>query len=629
MKNWKNALYAAVASAFATTAVVVDLSSLPEETTNLRAYLSDSLFTNSLADACVYALMFILLLAGARRRTRSVRCSICAMVMAGIHIVSGLFLNGNVSLPSGSINAITVCAAALGAYAFYRALLSLALNGGEVLADTPCACVRWKYALVLFVGMLPYLLVNWPGVVHPDSYDQIKQVIGTLYPGSVSSTTAEMSTFPTGGILLNDAQPVLHTLIVGGLYELGRRLGSMNAGVTAYCVLQCALAAWTLSGGIRLAARLGVKKPVLVGITIFYAVFPVYPAYFSGIIKDSAFALAMTGALIFAAELCAFPSETVRSPGRMFSGAVYIAATGLLRKFGIAIAAVTAILSISYVCRECRRGFVRTLAFCGGSLAVCLVLTYVVYPLCGVGKGPESEGRTAQIQQVALYVSEHEAEISEEDWTVLERYYGDRQIRERFNSVNADKMKRGLLPCREWKEFDALYVRQLKKDASPYVRALLSMGAGYWSPRAPKTPGAGLVYMGDYGTYTSSGKTHKRMAEGYVQPHYEPQRLVWAERMRSMIQCAAEIPLLALLFQSSLYLYVVLFALAKMSVQHRRGGMLLLILLAYGVGLCFVPVSGSIRYAFPVFAAAPILCMLGLGMPKRPRIEDDPLTLQS
>lgn len=90
-------------------------------------------------------------------------------------------------------------------------------------------------------------------MVHPDSYDQIKQVMGTLYPGKLSSVTADMSTFPSSGVLLNDAQPVLHTLLVGGLYALGRRLGSMNAGVTAYCVLQSALAAWMLSGGIRLA----------------------------------------------------------------------------------------------------------------------------------------------------------------------------------------------------------------------------------------------------------------------------------------------------------------------------------------------------------------------------------------
>lgn len=617
MKKWKNVLYAAIASMFAMTAIVVDLSALPKETTSLKAYLSHCLFTDSLVDACVYALMFLLLLAGTKRRTKSVRCSVCALAMAGIHIVSGLFLNGNVSLPTGRFNLITVCVASLGAYAFYRALLSLVVNGVEVLTDAPCACARWKCALVLFVCMLPYLLLNWPGVVHPDSYDQIKQVMGTLYPGKLSSVTADMSTFPSSGVLLNDAQPVLHTLLVGGLYALGRRLGSMNAGVTAYCVLQSALAAWMLSGGIRLAARLGVKKSILTGMAIFYAVFPVYPAYFSGIIKDSAFALAMTGALIFVAELCAFPSETVRKPWRMLSGAAYIAATGLLRKFGIAIAAVAVLLSIFYVCREYRKGFVRALAFCGGGLVVCLALTYVVYPLCGVGKGPESEGRAAQIQQVALYVSEHEKEISEEDWQVLERYYGDRQIHARFNPVNADKMKRSLLPCREWKDFDALYARLLKKDASPYARAVLSMGASYWSPRAVEKVGAGIVYMGDYGTYTASGETRQRKAEGYVEPHYDSQRLVWAEGVQSLIRNFAEVPPFTLLFQSSLYLYAVLFTLAKMGVQHRRGRGVLLILLAYGVGLCFVPVSGSVRYAFPLFAAAPVLCVLGLGMPKR------------
>lgn len=129
--------------------------------------------------------------------------------------------------------------------------------------------------------------------------------------------------------------------------------------------------------------------------------------------------------------------------------------------------------------------------------------------------------------------------------------------------------------------------------------------------------GAGIVYMGDYGTYTASGETRQRKAEGYVEPHYDSQRLVWAEGVQSLIRNFAEVPPFTLLFQSSLYLYAVLFTLAKMGVQHRRGRGVLLILLAYGVGLCFVPISGSVRYAFPLFAAAPVLCVLGLGMPKR------------
>lgn len=66
----------------------------------------------------------------------------------------------------------------------------------------------------------------------------------------------------------------------------------------------------------------------------------------------------------------------------------------------------------------------------------------------------------------------------------------------------------------------------------------------------------------------SSGKTYKRMAEGYAEPYDNPNRLIWAERIRSIVQCIVEI---LSLFQSSLYLYTVQFALAGMGVQRRRG----------------------------------------------------------
>ena len=71
-----------------------------------------------------------------------------------------------------------------------------------------------------------------------------------------------------------------------------------------------------------------------------------------------------------------------------------------------------------------------------------------------------------------------------------------------------------------------------------------------------------------------------------MEPHYDSQRLVWAEGVQSLIRNFAEVPPFTLLFQSSLYLYAVLFTLAKMGVRRRRGRGLLLILLAYGVGLC-------------------------------------------
>lgn len=175
-----------------------------------------------------------------------------------------------------------------------------------------------------------------------------------------------------------------------------------------------------------------------------------------------------------------------------------------------------------------------------------------------------------------------------------------------------------MMTCRDWRDFDALYTRLPKKDASAYARTVLAMGAQYWSPRMVQTSPGSIVYMGFYGkTQKLLGKTYPRVVKGYVEPHYDQKRLVWAERAKKLIQSVARIPPFTLLFQSSLYLYAVLFALAKMGVQHRRGRGVLLILLAYGVGLCFVPVSGSVRYAFPLFAAAPVLCVLGLGMPKR------------
>ena len=79
----------------------------------------------------------------------------------------------------------------------------------------------------------------------------------------------------------------------------------------------------------------------------------------------------------------------------------------------------------------------------------------------------------------------------------------------------------------------------------------------------------------------------------------------------------SRLPVLSLLFKGGLYLYLILLSLLYTLKTRRRGLVLPLMLLLYGLGLVFGPVSGNSRYFFPILALAPFLCTLSSALPRR------------
>ena len=166
------------------------------------------------------------------------------------------------------------------------------------------AVARWLLPTfgVLMAGWLPWLLIHYPGDSDSDTTNQLLQWLGLL---------------PR-----DNHHPWFVTVVFGWFWDVGRAVGSYNAGLFIYMVFQTA--AWALGMALVLTylGRLGLSDTPRRILTVFTAVFPAFTISGSVMSKDHF-------AAIFWLPFLVLFVETVRTRGRVLCrrwvGAVAIA----------------------------------------------------------------------------------------------------------------------------------------------------------------------------------------------------------------------------------------------------------------------------------------------------------------
>ena len=113
------------------------------------------------------------------------------------------------------------------------------------------------------------LLALWPGIISFDFPHEIEQYTSGEYFA---------------------AHPVFHTLLLGGLYQLGEALfGSMNAGAALYSVVQLLLLAAMFAWSCVFVQRRVRRRSVVLALAAFFALMPVHGAMAVSTAKDPLF----------------------------------------------------------------------------------------------------------------------------------------------------------------------------------------------------------------------------------------------------------------------------------------------------------------------------------------------------
>ncbi|MCR4576925.1 MAG: folate family ECF transporter S component [Clostridiales bacterium] len=587
-----------------------ELYNLPASKGDMRleTYVKAFLFPDALIATLTYVCAYLLLRfrpAAAHKAPRA----LFALLPAAIFIVGGVYSAERIVLSFDIYGWTLICLSSAGAYILFYTLSAYVLAYAHRLQSDSSEISLAKTWLLIFLCSVPYLLIT-RGVIHTDTYDQLRQYAATFFDHSIYSRTIVVSSFTRASMLINDTQPVLHTLVLGVIFfTFGTK-----TGLFLTVLIQVALSSLAAACGIQLICRLGVKRRIGMLLKWIYALFPYYQSYFCSTVKESAFAIAFLFSLIFIVRLFALPQETSKKISTLVFGSISIVICGLLRFFSLYVLLLPLVCLCVYLIRQ---RILRPVAFIASALSLMLIVTYVVYPLIGIGKGPRSEKLPLMLAQTALYRETYPDELSDEEAAVLNEFLSKGYDPHSLDQIKkAALFKNGNSDGYKWADYFRVWKQLGLRRPELYLNTVLSMGSKYWELKKNPVRWQTLIYAGDFCSYTNGFNENPRnLGEGVLEYKLSANDLNLHYTVKAAVMFLAGFPVISMLFKCGTYLFAMLFAAFYSVVKRKRGISVLICLLLYGIGLGFAPLSGSGRYSFPIVFTVPIVLTAVLLLP--------------
>ncbi len=460
-------------------------------------------------------------------------------------------------------------------------LFGLSRDGKDVCLDEKelnrVFCRMW---LIAFIGYMPCFLAFFPGLY---CYDMIWQ----------------WSMYVSGSY--NTHHPLLHTLLGGGIIELGQRVfGTYNAGLAVYALLQLLALSGSAAWAVRFLYKLRVDRRIRLAAAVFYVVFPAFPVLGISTTKDVLF-----GGLFLAVFVCLCDMVNDR---RIYTGrklAAFLVVTVLMGMFrnnavyGLAFLAVCLLAAWLFGARKSSSGgFLLRLTVL--SLAAVLLIECGFTVLArGLNAQPGSirEMLSVPCQQLARTYVYHQEEINQADKEELCRYIPEDAMMQ-YRYWLSDPVKAGLDDSylKEHKqEFLSLWFRLGRQFPSEYVLAPLYNTMGIW-------------YLGGdsscYLEYEMSPPIDERHV---VETHSLLPLLKKIYSWFTDTNIQKYLPMVSILFYTSFYAWTVLTAGVLIIVRRRY---IYLILPLYCIGYMLTLLLGpclTVRYMICVMLCVPVL----------------------
>lgn len=281
-----------------------------------------------------------------------------------------------------------------------------------------------KAFLILCGVYLPVLIVCFPGNLCWDVIGQIEQVI-----------------FETG---YSSHHPLVHTLLVGGLVQLGQSLfHSYEIGLFMYMLLQLAGFAAALAATIAVLAKRGVRSGILSILLVLYAVAPVYSNMASTAVKDVPFVSFVIGYVICLSLLIEKPE---RLHNKKFVAIFIILQLGtiLFRNNGLYVVALGGVTTVVYLWKRyhLRERIGSMLVLFAASVLISKLVLAVLVQVLQATPGSSGEMFSIPFQQTARYLQLYRTELTAEEQASIEAVLGDvNEVAEKYNPDISDPVK--------------------------------------------------------------------------------------------------------------------------------------------------------------------------------------------
>ena len=461
------------------------------------------------------------------------------------------------------------------------------------------------YTLILFACMLPLFLLNYPGTMTVDSFNQLNQA-RYLAPYS-------------------DHHPWVHTMIIKFFFEIGYRFGGDTyLGIAVYVLAQMLALAMSVAYAITSLAEAGLSKRGQIAVLLGFVIYPYNLAYAITIWKDILFAAA-----VLVLTVTIYRLEVMRVKlGVRDSLLLVCSSLGmcLIRHNGLYAYIITmlVILAVELVRlvkgkstqntqedatdgKKEHKGLVK--------LAILLIVFVLSISATAIIRGPlqraydvepgdSAHNYAIPLQQIARVVAYNGA-ISDDDLALIEQINTKEYIYNNYVPGGADNMIQWLVEgdvpyFEEHKaEYLGLWFRLGLKNPSAYMQAYFDQTKGYYTTMMPEQ----IAY---YGILDNS--------DGLAtQPVLGATVRIKIDEICSKLQNI--IPIYGILYSMGACIMLLILGIG-LQIVRKDGALVLVYLPQLALNLTLMiatPLVADLRYAYPLVLAMPTLIAMTIG----------------
>lgn len=325
--------------------------------------------------------------------------------------------------------------------------------------------VRSHTALCAFLCCLlcwlPYYLYQYPGIMTPDSINQLEQILGVI-PWS-------------------NHHPWVHTLVFGLFYHIGYALTkNMVIAVSVYTFFQMCLLAGSVAYFISTLRSHKIRPFVLLLIMAFYALIPYHAVFSVTVWKDIPFAAAVLFFSCAILRLAVQNKVCAKNLAVLFVTSVMIC---LFRSNGW----YAFVLALPFLMFGFRR---KAKAVYPPLLAALFLAAIVKYPVMNAFQVEQPdfiESVSIPMQQIAAVIC-NDRYLTEEELSLIEEVVDLTYIHELYNPTFADNIKELVRAGHQdylvahKNEFLKLWIDLGLRYPGDYLTAYVNQTYGYWYP---------------------------------------------------------------------------------------------------------------------------------------------------
>ena len=416
--------------------------------------------------------------------------------------------------------------------------------------------------LLCILCWLPYFLYQYPGIMTPDSINQLEQVLHV--------------------IPYSNHHPFLHTLLIGFFYNIGYKLtGNMVVAVSFYTFFQMCMLALTVSYLIGTLRQFRLKSLGCFIITLFYALIPYHAVFSVTVWKDILFA---AGVLFFGCSMLRLLKEIT------ISSLIVMGISGLVMCLFRSNGWYAFLLCLPFLLFYFRRKARTVFPVLIGVFAVAVIVKYPVMNSLSVIQPDLIESLSVPTQQITAVIC-NDRPLTQEQLTLIENVVDLTYVKDLYNPYYADNIKelvraghQDYLVAHKG-EFLKLWIQLGLAYPGDYLEAYIHQTYGYWYPDSFY-----LVAEAEGVSATSLGLSHTPLIGGPL--------VVKGKEIA--IKLGGMLPLYGTLWSMGVALWVLIFCIGNSFIRREKRKLILYLptVALFLTVMLATPVATEFRYVY-------------------------------